>query len=69
MQRDGMIEMLRDGEDMTVHYMRMSPYDVQARCVMRTRSSTEGGVNCSHESAEGFSVDWLAIDVAADRYE
>ena len=39
MQRDGM---LRDGEDMKVHYMRMSPHEVQARCVMRTRSSTEG---------------------------
>ena len=32
----------RDGEDMKVHYMRMSPHEVQARCVMRTRSSTEG---------------------------
>ena len=40
MQRDGMIEML--GEDMKVHYMRMSPHEVQARCVMRTRSSTDG---------------------------
>ena len=39
MQRDGMIEMLGD---MKVHYMRMSPHEVQARCVMRTRSSTEG---------------------------
>ena len=41
-QRDGMIEMLYDGGDMKVHYMRMSPHEVQARCVMRTRSSTEG---------------------------
>ena len=41
MQRDGMIEMLGDGEDMKVHYMRMSPHEVQARCVMRTRSSTD----------------------------
>ena len=32
----------RDGEEMKVHYMRMSPHEVQARCVMRTRSSTEG---------------------------
>ena len=42
MQRDGMIEMQRDGDDMKVHYMRVSPHGVQARCVMRTRSSTEG---------------------------
>ena len=41
-QRDGMIVMLRDGEDMKVHYMRMSPHEVQARCVMRRRSSTKG---------------------------
>ena len=43
-QRDGTIEveMLRDGDDMKVHYMRMRPHEVQARCVMRTRSSTEG---------------------------
>ena len=39
-QRDGMIEML--GEDMKVRHMRMSPHEVQARCVLRTRSSTEG---------------------------
>ena len=42
MQRDGMIEMLSDGEDMKLHYMRMIPHEVQARWVMRTRSSTEG---------------------------
>ena len=42
MQRDGMIEMLGDGEDMKVHYMRMSPDEVQARWTMWTRSSTEG---------------------------
>ena len=46
-QRDKMIEMemLRDGDDMKVHYMRMSPHEVQARCVMRTRSATEGVSN------------------------
>ena len=32
--------MLRVEEDMNVHYMR--PHEVQARWVMRTRSSTEG---------------------------
>ena len=42
MQRDGMIEILGDGEDMKVQYMRMSPHEGEARCVMRTRSSTEG---------------------------
>ena len=42
MQRDGMIEMLDAGGDIKVHYMRMSPHEVQARCVMRTRSCTEG---------------------------
>ena len=35
-------EMLRDGDDMKVHYMRMSPHEVQARWTMWTRSSTEG---------------------------
>ena len=39
---DDMIEMQSDGADMKVHYMRMRPHEVQARCVMRTRSSTEG---------------------------
>ena len=44
LQRDRMIEieMHRDVDDMKVHYMRMSPHELQARCVMRTRSSTEG---------------------------
>ena len=43
MQSDRMIEMemLRDGDDMKVNYTRMSPHEVQGRCVMRTRSSTE----------------------------
>ena len=41
-QRDGMIEMLGDGGDMRVHYMRMSPHEVQARWTMGTSSSTEG---------------------------
>ena len=43
MQRDGMIEMemLTDGGDMKEHYKRMSPHEMQARCVMWTRSSTE----------------------------
>ena len=39
MQRDGMIEMLGD---MEVHYMSMSPHEVQARWTMWTSSSTEG---------------------------
>ena len=37
-----MIEMLGDGEDMKVHYMRMRPDEVHPRCGMRTSSSTEG---------------------------
>ena len=41
MQTDGMIEILGDGEDMKLHYMRMIPHEVQARCVMGTISSTE----------------------------
>ena len=35
-------EMLRVGDDMKEHYMRMRTYEVQARWLMRTRSSTDG---------------------------
>ena len=42
--REGIMEMEmhRDGDDMQVHYVRMRQHERQARCVMRTRSSTEG---------------------------
>ena len=35
-------EMLGDGDAMKVHYMRMSPHEVQARWTTWTSSSTEG---------------------------
>ena len=42
MLRDGDAERWDDRDAKKVHYMRMRPHEVQARCVMRTRSSTEG---------------------------
>ena len=62
MQRDGMIEMLRDGDDMKLHYMRMRPIRDADKIVYRG-----GEWIVRINEAEGFGVELLAIDAAADR--